>query len=76
MASNATQLYWKLEVPEGDGETPHPADAGPAWIYRPDGSEEPARNGEWSTRADARRIADENGYELELNDGLAAASAG
>ena len=37
----------------------------PAWIYWPDGSEEPVRNGEWITRADAQRIADENRYELE-----------
>ena len=68
MASNAIQLYWKLEdAPEGDGETPHPTDVGPAWIYRPDGSEEPVRNGEWITRADAQRIADESGYELGLD---------
>jgi hypothetical protein len=71
MATNATVLYWKLEdVPEGDGEAPHPADIGPAWIYGPDGSEEPVRDGEWITRADAQRIAGENGYELQLDDGF------
>ena len=42
MASNAIQLYWKLEdAPESDGETPHPTDVGPAGIYRSDGCEGP-----------------------------------
>jgi len=60
MAIKATALYWKLEdVPVGDGEAPHPEDIGPAWIYRPDGSEEPVLEGEWITRADAQRIAAE-----------------
>ena len=65
MATNATQLYWKLEdVPQGDGESPHPTDVGPAWIYPPDGGEEPVRSGEWITRADAEAIAAEHGYDL------------
>ena len=71
MATNATVLYWKLEdVSEGDGEKRHPADIGPAWIYLPDGSEDPVRDGEWITRADAEQLAAENGYELQLDDGF------
>ena len=66
-----TILYWKLEdVPAGDGEAPHPEDVGPAWIYRPDGSEEPVHDGEWISRADAQRLAAEGGYELQLDDGF------
>ena len=49
MATNATTLFWKLEdVPVGHGEAPHREDIGPAWIYRPDGSEEAVLDGEWS----------------------------
>jgi len=71
VAVKATILYWKLEdVPVGDGEAPHPDDIGPAWIYRPDGGEEAVLDGEWITRADAQRIAAENSYELQLDDGF------
>ena len=41
---------------------------GPAWIYPPDGGEEPVRSGEWITRADAEAIAAEHGYDLTLDD--------
>ena len=62
---------WKSEVspPESDGETPD-ADVGPAWIYPPDGSENPVRDGDWSARADAQRLAAEDGYALPLDDGF------
>ncbi len=67
----ATIPYWKLEdVPAGDGEAPHPEDVGPAWIYRPDGIEEPVLDGEWIRRADAQRIATDGGHELQLDDGF------
>jgi hypothetical protein len=64
-------LLWKLEgVPVGDGETPHPEDIGPAWIFRPDGGEEALQDGRWITRADAQRIAVDSGYELRIDDGF------
>jgi hypothetical protein len=69
--ANATILRWKLErVRVGDGEVPHSEDVGLAWIFRPDGGEEPVQGGRWITRADAQRIAADSGYELELEDGL------
>lgn len=71
MTNKSTSLYWKLEdVPEGDGESPQPTDIGPAWLYKPDGSEEPVSEGEWITRAEAERIATESGYELQVDDGF------
>jgi hypothetical protein len=67
----AIVLYWKLEdVLEGDGESPHSADVGPAWLYLPNGSEQPIRDGEWITRADAQELAAKNGYELQADDGF------
>jgi len=67
METKANILYWKLEdVPAGDGEAPHPEDIGPAWICRPDGSEEPVLDGEWIRRADAQRLAAEVGMSFSL----------
>jgi hypothetical protein len=71
VATKATILHWKLEdVPAGDGEAPRPEDIGPAWIYGPDGGEEAVLDGQWITRAEAQRIAAENGYELQEDDGF------
>jgi hypothetical protein len=70
VATKATILYWKMEDGPGEGDVPDPEDVGPAWVYLPEGSEEPVREGEWITRAQAQRIASEHGYELQLDDGF------
>ena len=71
VATTNAIVCWKLEdVPVGDGEAPHPDDIGPASIYRPVGGEEAILVGEWIKRADAQRIAAENTYDLQLDDGF------
>jgi hypothetical protein len=70
MAAERTVLYWKMEDGPGDGESPDPEDVGPAWVYGPDGGEEPVNEGEWITRTEAQRIASESGYKLQLDDGF------
>ena len=64
---------WKYEdglrnaPDEGD-----PNEVGPAWIDTYDGDErisnEQVADGEWTTRAEAQRLAESNGYELALDD--------
>ncbi len=66
-------LTWKFEDgPENASEEGDPTDVGPAWIDTFEGdrhvSEEKVRDGEWITRAEARRIASENGYEFAPDD--------
>jgi hypothetical protein len=64
-----TTLYWKYEdgPPEAGGDDPK--DVGPAWIIEPDGTERDVRGGEWITRAEALGLAEEQGYELDMDDG-------
>jgi hypothetical protein len=68
MSEKAAQLYWKLEDGPEDAEGDDPNDVGPAWINHPDGTSESVRDGEWITRAEAERLAAENGYELAVDD--------
>jgi hypothetical protein len=64
---------WKCEDgPDDAGEEGDPNDVGPAWIdtYE-DGrpvSEAKVGNGEWITRAEAQKLAAENGYEFEADE--------
>jgi hypothetical protein len=58
-------LYWKYEDGPPDATDDTADDVGPAWIIEPDGSERDLQGGEWITRAEAKRIASENGYELD-----------
>lgn len=65
---------WKLEDgPEDAPDEGSPEDVGPAWIdtYENDThvSEEKVANGEWISRAEAKRLAADNGYEFEADDG-------
>jgi hypothetical protein len=64
-----TTLYWKYEDGPPDAEDDDPNDLGPAWIIEPDGSERHVRDGEWITRAEALRLAEEEGYALDLDEG-------
>jgi hypothetical protein len=62
-------VSWKFEEgPEDATEEGSPEDAGPAWIdtFRGDAivDTEPVADGAWITRAEARRLAAERGYEL------------
>jgi hypothetical protein len=65
-------LTWKFE--EGPADAPEegsPDDAGPAWleITDPEGTIiDEVADGEWITRAEARRLAHEVGYELSEDD--------
>ena len=66
-------LYWKLEDgPEDAPEEGSPDDVGPAWLDTYDGDqhigEEKLNGGDWITRAEAHRLAAENGWELSLDD--------
>ncbi len=61
-------LTWKFEDgPPDAGEEDSPEDVGPAWLDTegPDGNiSERIAGGAWITRAEARRLAEERGYEL------------
>ena len=64
------RVTWKYE--DGPANAPveaSPDDVGPAWIDHPGNPEsEPVANGEWISRAEARRFAAERGYELSEDD--------
>jgi hypothetical protein len=65
MISASTQLRWKFEDGPEDSEDDHdPNDVGPAWIERPDGSEEPVNGFDSITRHDARSLSEESGYRI------------
>jgi hypothetical protein len=64
-----TTLHWKYEDGPPDAEGEDPNDVGPAWIIEPDGSERDVRGGQWVTRAEAIRLAAEQGIDLDLDDG-------
>jgi hypothetical protein len=68
MTDTTTRLYWKYEEGPEDAEGKDPNDVGPVWIDRPDGSSEKANGGEWMTRADARKLAEENGWVLDEDE--------
>jgi hypothetical protein len=63
-------LTWKWEEGFEDGETP----IGPAWIatLNDDGARigdlEEVAGGAWIPRADAIKLAEENGYEVFLDE--------
>lgn len=62
-------LTWKLEDgPEDAGDGPSPHDVGPAWLDTYDGTvlvdSEPLADGDWISRADARRLAEDAGYDF------------
>ena len=60
-----TRLCWRFEDgPEDSDSDEDPEDVGPAWLVLPDGTEELINGFEWISRAEARRIATENGYRL------------
>ena len=66
-------LTWKFE--DGPEDAPgegSPDDVGPAWVDTFEGqdlvSSDKIADGEWITRADAERIASENGYEFSADD--------
>jgi len=60
-----TRLCWRFEDgPEDSDSDEDPNDVGPAWLVLPNGSEELINGFEWISRAEARRIASENGYRL------------
>ena len=58
-------LYWKYEDGPPDAEEDDPNDVRPAWIIEPDGNERDVNEGEWITRAEAKRLASDGGYELD-----------
>jgi hypothetical protein len=67
-------LTWKMEDgPEDAPSDGSPDDIGPAWIVVSEGDElveeERVLGGEWITRAEAIRMAQENGCEFEADDG-------
>jgi hypothetical protein len=62
-----TTLYWKWEDGPPDGLEDDPNAVGPAWIIRPDGSKEAIADGEWITRAEAERLAEEHGHALDAD---------
>ena len=65
MTDNATWLYWTFEYgPEESELDEDPDDVGTGWIERPDGTETKLNGGASITRAEARRLASEDGYEL------------
>lgn len=64
-----TTLYWKYEDGPPDAEDADPNDVGPAWIVGPEGSGRMFDDGEWITRAEAVRLAEEQGFELNMDDG-------
>jgi len=64
-----TTLYWKYEDGPPEAESDDPNDVGPAWIIEPDGTERDVQNGEWITRAEAVRLAQQQGLQLDLDDG-------
>jgi hypothetical protein len=64
-------LYWKYEDgPEAAGGelVDSPADVGPAVITEADGTEREVNGGEWITRAEAQRLANEGNYSLIVDD--------
>ena len=66
-------LTWKLEDgPEDAPDGGSPDDVGPAWVvvYENDVfvSDEKAADGEWITRAEAERLADEKGWGFHVDD--------
>jgi hypothetical protein len=65
-------LTWKLEESPEDAPDESPEDVGPAWLDTFRGEEvvdsEQIGNGEWITRAEARRLAEEHGYDLSEDD--------
>jgi hypothetical protein len=67
-------LTWKMEDGPEDAPTEgSPNDVGPAWIVvYEDGepvADEKVLGGDWITRAEAERMARENGLEFEADDG-------
>lgn len=65
----ARHLTWKWEEGFEEGETP----VGPAWLdtVGDDGeriSSEEVAGGNWIPRAEAIKLAEENGYELLLDE--------
>ena len=65
MADKPTRLYWKFEDGPEEAADDDPNDVGPAWIDKPDGTSEKVNDGEWITRAEAKRLAAEGGYQLD-----------
>jgi hypothetical protein len=66
MTDVPTRLCWKFEDgPEDTDYDEDPDDVGPAWIVRPGGEIQEWNGGEWIARAEALRLAIENGYELD-----------
>ena len=66
MTDVPTRLYLKFEDgPEDTEYDEDPDDVGPAWIVRPGGALEELNGGKWIARAEAVRLAIENGYELD-----------
>jgi hypothetical protein len=59
---------------EGSRVAGAPTDVGPAWIdtYHGDRhvSQEKVADGRWITRAEAHDLAEQLGYELEVDDGV------
>jgi hypothetical protein len=68
MHDPSARLSWKFEDGPEDAEDEDPADVGPAWIERADGTTHEANGGEWITRAEARRLAAAESYRL-MEDG-------
>lgn len=65
MNDTASWLYWKFEDgPEDSEEDEDPNDIGPAWIRTPEGTDKQVNGGVRITRAEARWLAAEYGYEL------------
>ena len=70
-AASKVKMIWKLEDgPEDAPEAGSPEDVGPAWLHAPGTKfdQQDIAGGKWITRAEAKAIAEENGYELDVDD--------
>jgi hypothetical protein len=75
MPERRVLLMWKFgDGPEDEPDENDPNDVGAAWIVTFDGDErissEEVAAGHWITRAEARRLAEAEGYELAFFDEL------
>jgi hypothetical protein len=68
VADGQPYLYWKYEDGPPDGAQHGPGDIGPLWLEQAGGGGETLNDGQWVTRAEARRIAVERGLRLEEDE--------
>ena len=68
MGDAVPHLYWKYEDGPENAVDKDLNDVGPIWLERPNGSGEKLKDGEWVTRAEARKMAEDLGYELDEDE--------